>query len=116
MEFDILNEIMTGTVAMLFTDLTKHSNYMKTSSQMGQDKSEIPKSMSSNDLLSSIDGPRSSIPSQTLESDALKDTPVGQWLHNEAKSKLQEAMNKLGLDSHKINGRHLAYYSMDELL
>jgi hypothetical protein len=43
MEFDILNEIITGTVAQLFTDLQKHSNYMKTSSQMGQDKSEIPR-------------------------------------------------------------------------
>lgn len=44
MEFDILNEIITGTVATLFTDLHKHANFMKTSSQMGQDKSEIPKS------------------------------------------------------------------------
>lgn len=44
MEFDILNEIITGSVAQLFTDLHKHSNFMKTSSQMGQDKSEIPKS------------------------------------------------------------------------
>ncbi len=43
MEFDILNEIMTCTVAQLFTDLSKHTNFMKTSSQMGQDKSEIPK-------------------------------------------------------------------------
>jgi hypothetical protein len=32
MEFEIMNEIMTGTVAQLFTDLTKHSNFMKTSS------------------------------------------------------------------------------------
>jgi len=43
MEFDILNEIMTCTVAQLFTDLSKHQNFMKTSSQMGHDKSEIPK-------------------------------------------------------------------------
>ncbi len=34
---------------------------------------------------------------------------------NEAKSRLNEAMNKLGLDNQKINGRHLAAYSMDEL-
>lgn len=43
MEFDILNEIITGSVAQLFTDLHKHANYMKTSSQMGQDKSDIPR-------------------------------------------------------------------------
>jgi hypothetical protein len=35
MEFDVLNEIITGTVARLFTDLNKHANFMKTSSQMG---------------------------------------------------------------------------------
>jgi len=46
MEFDILNEIITGSVAQLFTDLHKHANFMKTSSQMGQDKSEIPKTPS----------------------------------------------------------------------
>ena len=35
MEYDILNEIMTGTVAQLFTDLNKHVAYIKNSSQMG---------------------------------------------------------------------------------
>jgi hypothetical protein len=43
MEFEILNEILTGTVAHLFTDLGRHKSFIKTSSQMGQDKSEIPK-------------------------------------------------------------------------
>lgn len=82
---------------------------MKTSSQMGQDKSEIPKSMSSTDLLTSGEGGK-------FESEGMRDTPVGQWLYSEAKLKLQEAMNKLSLDSQKINGRHLALYSMDELM
>ena len=50
MEYDILNEIMTGTVATLFTDMGKHANYMKTSSEKGHDKSEIPKSSTTNDL------------------------------------------------------------------
>lgn len=37
-----------------------------------------------------------------------RDSPVTQWLMNEAKSKLQEAVNKLNLDSQKLNGKHLA--------
>ena len=45
MEFDMMNELITGTVAQLFTDLHKHANFMKTSSQMGQDKSEIPRGL-----------------------------------------------------------------------
>jgi hypothetical protein len=53
MEFDILNELLTGTVASLFTDLNKHKSYMKTSSQMGQDKSEIPHKKTSDFLITS---------------------------------------------------------------
>lgn len=42
MEFDILNEILTDTVANLFTSAHLSAAY-KTSSQMGQDKSDIPR-------------------------------------------------------------------------
>ena len=98
---------------------------MKTSSQMGQDKSEIPRQS-----LNSINGSgiadiyAGGSASQSLghgqdrrnSSDQLSDnSPVAQWLMNEAKSRLNESMNKLGLDNQKINGRHLAAYSMDEL-
>lgn len=86
MEFEILNEIMTGTVAQLFTDLTKHSNFIKTSSQMGQDKSEIPKSHSSTDLFSHMgfsDGMKGSNASSGFNGssdnqkiDIIADTPV----------------------------------------
>ena len=67
MEFDILNEILTGSVAQLFTDLNKHANFMKTSSQMGQDKSEIPKSfdMATGSQKFAMDG---------------TDSPVAMWL------------------------------------
>lgn len=55
MEFDILNEILTGTVASLFTDFNKHRSYTKNSSQLGQDKSEIPISSSSTkDLMQAL--------------------------------------------------------------
>lgn len=99
MEFDILNEILTGTVASLFTDFSKHQQYMKTSSQMGQDKSEIPKASSSTDLGQFvIDQPKH---------DGTMDLGVAQWLSNEAKQKLQEAFIKLNLDVQKTNGKHL---------
>ena len=39
----MLNEILTSTVAKLFTDINRHSEINKNSSQMGQDKREIPK-------------------------------------------------------------------------
>jgi hypothetical protein len=47
MEFDILNELLTKSVAQLFTDnQQKHQNILKTSTQMGQDKREIPRQSS----------------------------------------------------------------------
>ena len=44
MEFDILNELLTSSVAQLFTDNElKHQNMLRSSTQMGQDKREIPR-------------------------------------------------------------------------
>ena len=44
MEFDILNELLTSTVAQLFTDNEQRQQSMlKNSTQMGQDKREIPR-------------------------------------------------------------------------
>jgi len=49
MEFDILNELLTQSVAQLFTDnQLKHQNMLKNSTQMGQDKREIPRQGSAN--------------------------------------------------------------------
>ena len=90
MEFEILNELLTCTVAQLFTDLGKHANFMKNSSQMGQDKSEIPKQLdyfsASNQSERSTMGPHD-------------ENSVGYWLQNDAKVKLQESLLKLGLDN-----------------
>ena len=79
MEFEILNELLTCTVAQLFTDLGKHSNFMKTSSQMGQDKSEIPKQM---DFFSTTNH------SERTTAGPHDENSVGYWLQNEAKAKL----------------------------
>jgi len=42
MEFDILNELLTSSVAQLFTDNQKHQQMLRNSTQMGQDKN-IPR-------------------------------------------------------------------------
>ena len=97
---------------------------MKTSSQMGQDKSEIPKSSTSalmmglvgNDLYSGLmqqSATNGMGGNGRMGSDS--DSPSTQWLMNEAKSRLAETMHKLGLDSTKINGKHLATYAADDL-
>lgn len=44
------------------------------------------------------------------------DSSVVSWLMSDAKAKLQEAVGKLNLDSQKINGKHLPYLSIEELL
>jgi hypothetical protein len=43
MEFEILNEIMTGTVAQLFTiNRQSHLKFFKNSSQLNESKIDIP--------------------------------------------------------------------------
>lgn len=58
MEFEVLNEILTGTVAQLFSSQGQNPQSTpayKTSSQLGQDKSDIPrKSSFSEDLQQSM--------------------------------------------------------------
>jgi hypothetical protein len=42
-EFDVLNEIMTSTVAQLFTiNRTSHLKFFKNSSQLNESKVDIP--------------------------------------------------------------------------
>ncbi len=123
MEFDILNEILTCSVAQLFTDLSKHQNYMKTSSQMGQENLDIPKQIdpllfSGHDSSSSgsykIDFYAGSVGGGGSVT-GVEETPVQQWLMQDAKLRLQEALQRLNLDSSKINGKHLISYTMEEL-
>lgn len=118
MEFDILNEIMTCTVAQLFTDFSKHQNFMKTSSQMGQDKSEIPKqidffSLSNGGSMGSSDsliGSKGDTAGSTTS-----DNPIQQWIVSDAKIRLQEAFAKLNLDNSKVSGKHLLTFTLEEL-
>ena len=51
----MLNEILTGTVAQLFTGAQNHASMHKSSSQMGQDKSEIPRKSSFSEVSPDLD-------------------------------------------------------------
>ncbi len=87
MEFDVLNEILTGTVAQLFTNRQSHNNFFKTSSEMGEDKLDIP---------------INKMPSDSAPQYSGLDKNVQDWLQIEAKCKLAESMSKLGLDTIKV--------------
>ena len=111
MEFEVLNEILTGTVAQLFTGAQQqHSNLHKSSSQMGQDKSEIPRKSSFSEREPDFD------PVTTLAAGQANDNPLSAWLMVEAKMKYQAACQKLGLDAQKIQGKHLSSFSNEELM
>ena len=72
MEVEVLNDILTGTVASLFMSGNAASTpAYKTSSQLGQDKSEIPRRSSFHEDLQN----------------SVSDNPVSQWLFSEAKQK-----------------------------
>jgi hypothetical protein len=82
---------------------------MKTSSQMGQDKSDIPKQLDYYNISSSSE-------KTLVGSGSTDENSAAYWLQHEAKAKLQEAYAKLGLDSQKVNGKHLLSYTLEELI
>ena len=47
---------------------------------------------------------------------ASTDSPLSNWLKVEAKLKYQTACQKLGIDSQKIQGKHLSTFSMEDLM
>ena len=53
--------------------------------------------------------------SNRKKGEVTSDISVEQWLQIEAKSRLSEAFSKIGLDTQKINGKHLQAYTVDEL-
>ena len=82
MEFEVLNEILTGTVAQLFTgdQARLSSSAYKTSSQMGQDKSEIPRKSSFSEQSPDLDPV-----TNALSTGQVSDNPLTQWLMVDAK-------------------------------
>lgn len=112
MEFEILNDILTGTVAQLFTQQQQMAaQTWKTSSQLGQDKSDIPRRSS----LHQDDGQIGLQAQISGGASGASDNPLTQWLVIDAKQKYQQAIQKLGLDSQKIQGKHLSGFSMEDL-
>ena len=123
MEFDILNEILTGTVAQLFTNKTAHSNFFKTTSEMGGLRSEIPLgkpvSIGYEEEEKKEIGPffaPAREPTGEEHAQPTSQMTPAQWLATEGKRRLEESMRKLKLDKAKISGKTLANYTHDELL
>ena len=85
MEFDLLNEILTDTVAGLFPDLKHNANFIRSSSQMGQDKSEIPRDIPTFLSASSRDP---TLSGTAHSGDYSGEDGVKSWLSVEAKQKL----------------------------
>ena len=110
MEFEVLNEILTGTVAQLFTGAQQHASMHKSSSQMGQVKSEIPRKSSFSETSPDLDPIAMLTPAQVSEN------PLSAWLMVEAKLKYQAACAKLGLCQAKIQGKHLSPFSNEDLM
>jgi len=71
---------------------------------MGQDKSDIPRKVSGDGSASKMDA-----------SELIPDNPLSQWLLVDAKSRYAVAINKLGLDAAKVQGRHLTNLPYDDL-
>ena len=128
MEYDILNELMTGTVAQLFTNRGVHQNFFRTSRQSGQtfdlpiDSERL--GASSTQPLEGMQATGKSSDFGTinfyntaLEGSAAMTTTMepAEWLATEAKARLDQAMLKLDLDAQKIAGKGLLSMNIDEL-
>ena len=85
MEFEIMNELMTSTVAQLFTiNRTSHLKFFKNSSQLNESKSEIPiGNRSSSNLNAHLN---------ESQGDSLE------WVGGSGKQFLEESLKRLQID------------------
>lgn len=80
MEFDILNEIMTSTVASLFTiNRSNHMKFFKNSSQLNESRVDIPIGRASNPNLNE---------SQVT-------TNATEWVNTQGRKFLEDALARL---------------------
>ena len=118
MEFDIMNEIMTQTVAQLFTNKQIHQNFFKTSTEIG-DQPNIPMDKSFSlaampalptptpvPVIDDLPTPQQKFgatapPIQSVNPEERKAPPVDivTWLQNDGRKRLEDSMAKMKLDS-----------------
>jgi hypothetical protein len=104
MEFDLINEMLTATVAQLFTNKQAHSNFFKGSSEIRENKNELPS------------GP--SFLSKSLSSASQKPQHILSWLETEGEKWLRGALKRLKVDEKVIMNKNynLPGFSIEELL
>jgi hypothetical protein len=95
MEMEILNEIMTSTVASLFTiNRTSHLKFFKNSSQLNESKNDIPIGRASNtNLLLNTNG--------NLNESSVSTNP-GDWVSQEGKKFQEDAIVRLKIDTRRF--------------
>ena len=105
MEFDIINEILTATVAQLFTNKQAHSKYFKTSRSIHEERNELPSGARVQNPLPLISTPNSGQSSMQIID----------WLSSEGRKWLEGAFERLSLDKTKVSGKYLNTFSLSEL-
>jgi len=86
MEYEVLNELMTGTVAQLFTmNRTSHLKFFKNSSQLNETKNEIPM------------GSRS-----FTQNESQLMANAAEWVNSQGKRFLEESVKRLQIDAKRF--------------
>ena len=101
MEFDILNEIMTSTVAQLFTmNRSSHMKFFKNSSQLNESRVDIPIGRASNPNLNETQA-----------------TNAAEWVNTQGRKFLEDALSRLMIDPRKYNYKDtsITNLTVDEL-
>lgn len=131
MEFEIINSILTNTVASLFPNKSKHLKFFQTfqPTERSTDKADIPKSSNrknsgnitntSNTAISTsfnINNPIVNNNSNIEEekSNTKKEVTIENWA-SEIKDNLKNIMSKLNLNNSKTTVKYLISLSLDEI-
>lgn len=111
MEFEILNDILTSTVGRIFPDPKRCLNYFKFEEEII--KNEIPKS-SNRDRENNISIYRDLNVHQNSKKKEvdLQDA----WMKGGDKKRLEEALQRLGIDENRCKNKNLVNFGLDYLL
>jgi hypothetical protein len=116
MEFDILNDILTSTVAKLFPDSHRSLNYFRCEEEYV--KAEIPKSSNRDreNFISSFNLKEISVNNNSNSKKRSDIDSKEDWVKGGDKRRLEEAFKRLGVDEQRCKNKNLTNFGMDFLL
>ena len=118
MEFNLMNELLMSTVASLFTE--NEPRAAREEVKTGVPRQIVVKvdSRGTTSSVASREVSVSSISSGPLMEQQKQDmqSTIRSWLESEGRKKLSEAMRRLNLDHHAVQGRGLGSMTLDDLL